>query len=1036
MNPVDRIRFETLGLEEGMSQSAVLCMLQDSYGFMWFGTQDGLNRYDGRKFTVYKSSKLNRTSISSNLIFSLYEDPKGNLWAGTLSGLNRYDRDSDSFERFTSERYGNSFPVDQVRSIVQMNERELCVATYGAGIAILDTEKKKFRSIGIDAGNMKGLRYQKVNYLFVDSSGSLYAGTWGGGVDLFDQEKECFSPIRFEKDLDSSVSHKRINHIAEDKDGVILISANGGLFNLAKSESVAKQVILPEIIRAQESELISCAMSDNAGNLWIGTREMGLWLKRPGSNSYVNYVHDDVLHDSISNNSVFCLYQDRLGLMWAGTYGDGVNRFSPERNNVLHFFHDPNDETSVNANKVYCFLETNAGEIWLGTRGKGISILDPITNEIRPFVHSSLDQKTTGQEIVMALEEDENGVIWAGTSGGGLIGIDAGKDLLEYHRHNAEDPNSLSDDTVYTLKADGNGKLWIGTSGGLNVLDLSTRKFSAFRHDADDVNTLSSDRVRCICFGRDDLLWIATEYGGLCSLDISSGKISRISGYNGITLDSSLYYVACDSAGNVWAGSPSGIYVIDNKTKGCINITENEGLPNYLINAIVRDDAGYMWVSTNNGIVKLDESGKVLETFDKSDGFQGNEFIQYSALKLRDGRILFGGINGFNLFDPGGFGRRSDSPSLCFTEFRLFNKPVMPGEDSLLKQAIWNVKEIELSYKESVFSLSFSAMDFRSPQKIQYKYRMNGFDKDWIPAGNAGTATYTNLDPGEYIFRVRSTNSDGMWGEKDLSLTLRIKPPFWKTGWFKALSAITLATAGSIVYQSKLSQMRKEKQAQEEFTKKLIEAQENERKRIASELHDSIGHGLLISKNKLLMSLNEDGLDDTSSAHIKEVSEIISGTLGEVREISYNLHPYQIERLGITKAIRSIVDRVKGSVDISFVCSVDEIDSVLHQDAEITLYRIIQECINNIIKHSEATEALLNVSRNDSELSVLISDNGRGMNISAHDGKAGSRGLGLKGMSERARIINAELNIVSSPNEGTEVKLNIPLSTSFSNPEE
>ncbi|MBX7043346.1 MAG: hypothetical protein K1X85_10640 [Ignavibacteria bacterium] len=1026
MYPSDRIRFQNLSIDDGLSQSAVMCILQDSLGFIWLGTQDGLNRYDGRKFVIYKSDNTSDDSISSNLIYSLFEDSEGNVWIGTLSGLCRYDRKLDRFEQFLSSGRSKEFPVDQIRSIAEGRDGRIYLATYGGGLSVFDVHNRSFKTYG-EGSNPNGLSYAKLNSLLVDSNGRIFVGTWGGGVNIFDPGSERFLRIAFKDTNENSLSHKRVNNLTEDHSGNILISTNGGLFILEKDRAEAVQAELPELIKEQEAQLISFAKEDSHRNLWIGTREKGLWLRRKESGRFVNYAHDEFASESISNNSVTCIFEDMSGLIWVGTYGDGADRFSPETGNILHFFHDPRDHTSISTNKVYCFAEAPDGRIWIGTRGKGVNVLDMSTYEVKQFEHPEFDQRITGLEVILSIETDPEGSVWIGTSGGGLIRYDPFTGEMSHFRQSATDERGLSNDTVYDILSDEYGNLWIGTSGGLNYYDKKRNSFRSFRSDPDDPATLSSDRIRDLCFGDDGRLWIATEYGGLNSMDTKSMKIRRHYGAGGVNIDKVVYSLAVTADGCVWAGTTSGIYILNEKKRTCRAINEKDGLPNNLIYSIIPDNDS-IWISTNNGIARLSMTGEVISTYDKSDGFQGNEFIQHSSLKLRDGRIMYGGLNGINLFDPNGFKKSGFRPKLVFTDFRLFNRSVVPGiKDSPLESSVWSEKEIELTYRDSVITFGFAAMDFRAPGKIQYRYKLEKFDRDWVSSGNAGTATYTNLDHGQYTFRVMCTNCEGEWNEDILSMGISISPPFWKTGWFKALSAVSVLTAGSMIYQNKLNQVRKEKKAQEEFTRKVIEAQENDRKRIASELHDSIGHGLLISKNRLQLSLNEGTMDGDTSEKLKDVSEILSGTLSEVREISYNLHPYQIERLGLTKAIKSIVDRVSGTAGVSFTSSVDEIDGLLPQDSEITLYRIVQESVNNIIKHSHATEALLNVSRGECDISVLISDNGAGFPSSADKQSAPGHGLGLQGMKERARMMNAGISITSSRGSGTEVKLSIPI---------
>ncbi|MEZ4691595.1 MAG: triple tyrosine motif-containing protein [Ignavibacteria bacterium] len=483
-----------------------------------------------------------------------------------------------------------------------------------------------------------------------------------------------------------------------------------------------------------------------------------------------------------------------------------------------------------------------------------------------------------------------------------------------------------------------------------------------------------------------------------------------------------------DSSGNIWAGTTGGLNRFDKTNKTFKRYTLKDGLPNDMIYKLLEDNEKNIWISTNFGLSKFDPKSETFKNYDARDGFQGNSYFHLCGLKLKSGELAFGGGNGFDIFNPEDLSDNQIKPNVVLTDFLLFNKTVPISENgSVLNKSISLEKEIGLSYKDSVFSFEFVSLDFTVPGKNLYAYKMTGFDKDWVYSGNNNQATYTNLDPGEYIFRVKGSNNDGIWNEEGVSLKIKIKPPFWKTLWFKGMGMMAVAGTAASFYNNKLKKIEKEQKAQTEFTKRLLEVQENDRKRISAELHDSIGSDLLISKNKLQMSLKNPEITESVGKNINEVSKIITDTLKDVREISYSLHPYQIERLGLSKAIQSISDRAAGSTGISFIFNSDKIDKLLKSDVEISLYRIVQECINNIIKHSKADSVIVNISRSENELSVLISDNGVGFSLAKVKSNSSGHGFGLKGISERIRLFNGKLEVNSSAENGTEVKITVPL---------
>ncbi|MEO8664758.1 MAG: triple tyrosine motif-containing protein, partial [Ignavibacteria bacterium] len=547
-----------------------------------------------------------------------------------------------------------------------------------------------------------------------------------------------------------------------------------------------------------------------------------------------------------------------------------------------------------------------------------------------------------------------------------------------------------------------------------------------------DPSSISSNRIRIIFIDNEDIIWIGTDRGGLNKFDKTTESFSHYKNDadNQLSIsENDIVSIFEDSKGSLWIGTMNaGLNKFNKKEETFKRFSHKDGLPNDSINGILEDHDGNLWISTNYGLTKFDPVKETFKNYDVRDGFQSNEFNPWASLKLKSGELAFGGVNGFNIFDPDDIKDNSYIPPVVFSDFQIFNKPVVISEkDSPLKKSILLEKEITLSYDDSVFSFEFASLDYSIPGKNQYAYAMVGFDKDWVYSGTRGFATYTNLNPGKYLFKVKGSNNDGVWNEKGSELKITITPPFWKTWWFKALGALTVAGTAGTIYQNKMNQIIKEKKAQEDFTKRLIDVQENDRKTIAEELHHSIGHDLLITKNKLLLSVKQPDDKELLLTNMNEVSDIISETLKDVREISYTLHPYQIERLGLSKAIQSIIDRVSKSTEINFITNIDTIDKILTPDIEISLYRIIQECINNIIKHSKAGEVILNINKGSNDISVLISDNGVGFNTSSLKSNSQKHGFGLAGIKERTKLFRGKFILDSEPGRGTTFTIKLPL---------
>lgn len=1024
----NEIRFENISLQQGLSQSVVECIVQDYIGFMWFGTQDGLNKFDGYKFTIYKNDQDDSGSVSNNFIRCLFEDSRKNLWIGTGNGLSRYNRVKDEFINYKHDpKDAGSLSNNDIRAINEDSDGDLWIGTYGGGLEKYNFEKDTFEHNKVEVRDTDFKRSNRVNCIFEDSRKQLWIGTWGGGVFLFEKKKNQFIPFNL---TDSgSLGVRQINCITESADGKIIICCNHGVFFVNPSNGKHQHYLNDNSNNNSISDdFVSCAYSDKNNNLWIGTREGGLNLLDTKSSQYRYYKNESDNPFSISNNSIMTIYEDRSGILWIGTFGGGINKVNSQSKKIRHYYFQDGKDNCVSSNKIYSFDEDEDGNIWIGTWDCGLNKFSNTTNEFLHFLHDPENENTISQNTVNAIAHDKKGNIWVATSGGGLNVLEKNSgNFRKFVQDNSG--NSVSNNTIFSLKTDKYGDLWIGTAAGLDKFEIEKKKFTNYSQLLTG-NASGPLRIRTIHIGNDDTIWLGVDNGGLISFKQSESKFTVYKNIPGDSASLSSNYVLSiyeDSKGVLWIGTlDAGLNKFLKDEKKFKRYSTRNGLPNNSINGILEDHNGNLWISTNNGITKFDPMNETFRNYDVSDGFQSNEFNPGACIKLENGEFIFGGINGYNVFKASEITDNKLSPPVVISDFQIFNKSVdVYSDDSPIHKHISLEKNISLTHRESVFSFEIVALDFNSPMKNQYAYKMEGFDKDWVYSGTRRFVTYTNLNPGEYVFRIKGSNNDLVWNNEGTSIKISITPPFWKTGWFKLIGVAAAVSAGSAIYRSKLSKIEKEKKAQEEFTKRLIDVQENDRKKIAAELHDSIGHDLLITKNKLLLSAKNPDDKEGVLSSINEVSGIISDTLKEVREISYNLHPYQIERLGLSKAIKSIIDRARKSTEIVFTDSIDNIDSILVSETEISLYRIIQECINNIIKHSQATEVILNVNNDGKEISVLISDNGIGFDPDKLKRKSSGLGFGLAGIRERVKLINGHLEIDSSKDNGTSIMLHV-----------
>ena len=849
------IRFQHISIEDGLSQSALYCVFQDSRGFMWFGTEDGLNKYDGYNFKVYKHDSENPHSLRANQIYSIYEDRSGMIWIGTDGGgLNKFDRDKDQFICYqTDPNDPHSLSHDLVSSIVEDKSGALWIGTYGGGLNKLVPNAKEgspptFIHYQADANDPHSLSNNKVMSICEDRSGVLWIGTENGLDRFIPSTKEGSSSnfIHYQTDPSDprSLSNNYVYSIYEDRSGTLWVGTDGGLNRLVPG---VKEGLPPTFIHYQtdpsdphslSNNKVRIIYEDHAGVLWVGTYGGGLNKLFPGakegsSPAFIHYKNVPHNPHSLSNDIVMSICEDKSGVLWIGT-DMGLNKFDQEMKQFNLYQTNLNDPYSLSSNFVRRIHEDNAGVYWIGTYGGGLNKLVSGAFDGSPaaFIHYKNDPNNPGSlsnDFVRSICEDKSGTLWIGTEGGLNKLIPGAKEgsspTFIHYLADADDPHSLSHNFIYSIYEDRSGTLWIGTEDGLNKLVPSDKEGSSptfihYKNDPNNPDSLSHNFVYSIYEDRSGVLWIGTIGGGLNKFvpSESEGFPPTFIHYkndpnNPDSLSNNFVYsIYEDRSGLLWIGTSAGGLnkLIPGENDGSpptfIRYTEKNGLPNNTIYGILEDEHGNLWLSHNKGISKLNPRTKTFRNYNVNDGLQSNEFNGASCYKSKSGEMFFGGINGFNSFYPDKIRDNSYIPPVLITDFQIFNRSIPIGETAgdrlILEKSITETEEIELSHKDRVISFEFAALHYASPDKNEYAYMMEGFEKDWNYIGNRRFATYTNLSPGEYIFRAKGSNNDGVWNEEGVSLRIAVNPPFWQTWWFRIFGA--LAVLLSIVTASQL----------------------------------------------------------------------------------------------------------------------------------------------------------------------------------------------------------------------------------------
>ncbi len=803
--------FEHLGTEEGLSNLGVTCIVQDYKGYMWFGTFNGLNRFDGYEMTTYITDPKDLRSISETRITCIYEDKQKNLWIGTnIGGLNKYDREKNNFIRYTKE----ARPPYKISA-------------------------------------------NKIETIYQDSNDNLWVGT-NDGLNLFDYKTHSFKSF-YKSKIDSSINSNQIYSIIDNEQGELLILTNETQLNKYKTKP--GHFTHFDLSKNQDGLLNTARFlyTDNRHKLWIGTLDDGL-LKYNGG-TLKQYQSNPKNKRSLSHSLIKTILHDNTGTLWIGTDGGGLNIYNPDTDDFTQIKADEENKNSLSSNAVYSLYQDRAGTIWIGTFGGGINIYHRSKAKFANYTSKPSHINSLANKSVLSLLEDKGSVVWIGTDGGGLTRFNRKENSFKHYRHNANAKGSLSSDVVKSLYEDKKGNLWVGTYlGGLNLYNRLTNTFERINPDVEPPETSSLSNIWFIYEDSKNNLWLSTLGNGLCIYNHDKNNVihfkplsgdGSLGDYNVISMmedtdgnlwigtedhglniynyktqkftsirhdptnDSSLsndhaWVLFEDSNKNVWIGTAGGGLNLFNKKNGTFeHLTVEDGLPSNIVSGILEDHQGNLWITTGKGLTKFNPHKKTFKNYDAKDGLQSNDFNINATMASKSGELYIGGANGFNVFNPSHLQDNSYIPPIVITDFKIFNKHVeVGGFGSILQKQISETDKITISYKASVISFKFAALNYISCEKNQYAYIMEGFEDNWNYRNTTREVTYTNLDPGTYIFKIKAANNDGLWNEAGTSIQIIITPPWWKTTWFTLFFVLLVITIIVGVYKIRTRNIR------------------------------------------------------------------------------------------------------------------------------------------------------------------------------------------------------------------------------------
>lgn len=789
-----QFRFNYLTINDGLSHNKVNAICQDNKGFMWFGTNEGLNKYDGKNITVYKHDPLDSTSIRENLVKNLLVDSHGDLWIGLEGcGLNIYDQNKDAFIEC---KYNNGItPFNYSVALLEDANGFLWTCSSDT-LFCLDSKSHQVVNYWKYSKSPKNNR---ILCIYEDSKMNLWIGTRDDGLYLFNRKNQKFLRFRNNPRKVKSISGNCINTIYQDRLGNLWIGTDDSGLNLYDyNDSSFTTLMIDE--DHERSSRIRAIIEDKAGNLWFGTRS-GLYLKDKAANVFYRYAHIDHDFSILSNNSIYDIYIDTNEVMWIGTYAGGVNSVNLKQKGFVHYPAQKNNLYYLNDQIIFSFAEDKKGNLWIGTENGGINYFDRKTSKFSYYKHDPNNSRTISSNNVKAIVIDDQGNLWIGTYQGGLERFNVKTNTFTHYMHDPRDQNSLIDNNIYSLLLDSDNDLWIGTSKGLDLFQIKQNRFIHFNSSKDSKYKNLND-VRVTYKDSQSNLWLGTFRNGLFILD----KDYNISHFHDDLFTESILAIYEDTRGNLWFGGKNGLFWVEKENNNIINHKGANGILLHTVYGILEDRKGNLWLSTSSsGLIKFFEAVHHPEKpsfrkYDISDGIQSKQFNYNAYCKSKTGELIFGGINGFNSFYPEEIEDNPYKPRVVITNFKIFNEPVPIGEEFngriILEKSVTQSDEITLSYKDDVFTFEFAAFHYANPLKNQYAYILEGFEKKWNYIGTGSNATYTNIDPGEYIFRVKASNSDGMWNEEGAYIKVIITPPFWVTLWFRLL--VIFAVTGSV----------------------------------------------------------------------------------------------------------------------------------------------------------------------------------------------------------------------------------------------
>ena len=995
--------FDPLTVEDGLSQSMVTSVAQDAEGFIWLGTDDGVNRYDGHAFKVFRHTAVDSTSLPHSSVEDVLVDAEGRVWIATFGGgLARFDPVTETFRSFAPGE------TPATRSIVTLHETAdgmLWLGTNGAGLFRFDPARETFRAYP-EPGS------QVVSDITSDASGALWLSThaglvrfdpdsgthelkaiavdpvantvlttddgavWVGSVEGLARLDPATGAVRTWRADDrdpAALPEGRVMDLLPRPNGMLWVASDGGGLSVLDPTTgiVTRMEQRPAAPHGLGTERLRTLFYDESGLLWVGTNGQSAWKQRAAP--FVPLVaRPGVSPVTVPPPDVGSFGEDAQGRLWLGSFESGIARYDPVTERFERFT-QANSGLPTDAQRA---VTVDAdGRVWIGSGGR----FDPATGAFEPVPRLLPNGRTAPLGAVIAFHNDHTGDLWAASYGTGPCRYDA--DVDRFRCLLDEQPDlALSNRNTYAVYLDRGGRLWASPwGGGVDVVDLATGAAATFLHDDADPGSLSHNSVVNITETRDGTLWVSTYGGGLNRFDASTGTFSAL--------------------------------------------TTADGLPSNVVYGVLEDDAGLLWLSTGRGLARYDRATAEVSVFTSLDGLQGDEFNGHSLLRLRSGMLAFGGVQGFNLFDPATIRQRTYAPPVALTDVQVMGSPYP------FREALRTGRPLRLDHEQNFLAFQFAALDFDAPAATRYAYRLEGLDARWIDSGVRRYATYSHLRPGRYILHVRGTNSDGVWSPHEARFAFDIVPPFWQTAWFRLMVGLGLLT-GLVAGVRFVATRRLREQMRALEAERRVQA---ERERISRDLHDHVGAQLATMLSGIELVHLADRADEPARAreHLDALEGDARRTMMQLRETIWALDQEAVSAEAFVRRVRQFLEQQTRYREQPVATCAAEADGVLLSPIQaLHLFRIAQEAVTNALKHADATVLHVELLRVGDRLHLRVTDDGcaaEPTHLSAGAGGDGLSGYGLRNMRHRAEDLGGTFDVRTAAPSGTEVCVVVPL---------